>query len=126
MVLLDSTAGIGLSTFLDRHGDTRAKQEAILFWALHPNARFSRLAILSAMDCSRLDAERALKCMVNNELVNMHSDNGLTTYSLTANENIRQMVAQLSTLDWGQRQIMFSHARYVQGTYNRTPGQEAV
>ena len=126
MVLLDSTAAIGLNAFLDRHGDTRAKQELLLFWALHPNARFSRLAILSATECSKLDTERALTYMVNNELVNMCLDNGLTIYSLTSSENIRQMVAQLSTLDWGQKQIMFAHTHQVPGTCNLVPGQEGI
>ena len=126
MVLLNSTARIDLDVFLERYGDTRAKQEAILFWALHPNARFSRLAVLSAMECSKLDAERALAHMVNNELVNMRSDNGLTIYSLTPSENIRQMLAQFSALDWAQRQIMFAHTHQVPGTCNLVPGQEAV
>ena len=125
MVLLDP-GRIGLDVFLERYGDTRAKQEVLLFWALHPNARFSRLAVLSAVECSRLEAERALTCMVKNELLNMHSDSGSTIYSLNQSENIRQMLAQLGALDWGQRQIMFSHARHMQGTCNLVPGQEGI
>jgi len=118
MVLLDSTVEIGLDAFFDRYGTTRAKQELLLFWALHPNAKFSRLAILSAMECSKLDMERALASMVDDDLVEVRSYSGLTTYSLTSNENIRQMVALLSTIDWGQRKIMFTSTHQVPGTYN--------
>jgi len=126
MVILDSATGTGLSGFLDRYGNTRTRQELLSFWALHPNTRFSRLAILSAMECSKLDAERTLTYLVNNGLVNMCSDNGLTTYSLTSNENIRQMVDLFSTLDWGQRQIMFTHTHQVPGTCNLVSVQEGI
>jgi hypothetical protein len=126
MVMPDTMAGTGLSAFLDRCGDTRAKQELLLFWALHPDARFSRLAVLSALECSKLDTERALAYMVDIELVNTHSDSGLTTYSLTLSEKIRQMLAQLNTLDWGQRHEIFSHIHQVPGACSLVSGQEGI
>ena len=115
MVMFDTMAGAGLNAFVDKCGDTRAKQELLLFWALHPDARFSRLAVLSAMECSKLDAERALAYMVDIELVNKHSDSGSTTYSLTLSEKLRQMLAQLNALDWRQRHEIFSHIHQVSG-----------
>ena len=126
MVMIDTTAGTGLSTFLDSCGNTRAKQELLLFWALHPDARFSRLAVLSALECSKLDAERALTYMVDIELVDKHSDSGSTTYSLTLGESIRQMLAQLNALDWRQRHEIFSHIHQVSGACSLAPGQEGV
>jgi len=110
MDLLNLPTGIDLYAFLDTYGGTRAKQEALLFWALHPNTKFSRLAVLSAMECSRIEVERALKDMVEAGLVDMHSYNGLVTYSLTSNQNMRQMVTLFSTLDWGQRRVVCDHA----------------
>jgi hypothetical protein len=126
MVMFDTMTGTGLSVFLDKCGDTRAKQELLLFWALHPNARFSRLAVLSALECSKLDAERALAYMVDIELVNKHSDSGLITYSLTLSEKIRQMLVQLDALDWHQRHEIFSHIHGVSGTCSLVSGQEGI
>ena len=123
---LNSLIGTGLHIFLDTYGGTRAKQEVILFWALHPNTKFSRLAIFSAMECSRIDVEKALADMVRDGLLNVHSQNGLVTYSLTSNEDIRRMVALFSTLDWGQRRIVWNHPRLVHSACNLTPGEEAV
>ncbi|HEY42259.1 MAG TPA: hypothetical protein G4O18_10475 [Dehalococcoidia bacterium] len=126
MVTLDSAVEIGLNGFLNRYGDTRAKQELLLFWGLHPDARFSRLAVLSAMECSRLDVEKALKSMANDNLIDMRSDSGLITYSLTTNENIRQMVALLSTLDWGQRHMLLTNTHQVTDTCNLVSAQEGL
>jgi hypothetical protein len=126
MVMLDTMAGTGLSAFLDKCGDTRAKQELLLFWALHPDARFSRLAVLSALECSKLDAERALAYMVDIEVVDKHSDSELTTYSLTLSENIRQILAQLNALDWGQRNTVFSHIHQLPGACRLVSRQEGI
>jgi hypothetical protein len=124
--LLDSPTGTGLCDFLDTHGGTRAKQEVLMFLALHPNARFSRLAILSAIECSRIEVERALMDMVNDELVDTHCHNGLVTYSLTSDEDIRQMVALFGTLDWSRKRTIFDHAHRLHSTCNLVPGKEAV
>ena len=97
-----------------------------MFWALHPNARFSRLAVLSAMECSRLDVEKALTSMSNDHLVDVRCENGLTTYSLTLDENIRQMVTSLGTLDWNQSQILFARTHRVPDTCNLVSVQEGV
>jgi hypothetical protein len=126
MVVIDSTAEIGLNGFLDRYGNTRAKQELLLFWALHPNARFSRLAVLSAMECSRLEAEKALASMTNDNLVDMCSENRLTTYSLTKNGDTRRMMSLLNTLDWRQRQDIFDHIHHVAGTSDIISAREGI
>ncbi len=123
MDLLDSPTGTDLCAFLKTNGGTRAKQEVLLFWALHPNARSSKLAVLSAAECSRIDVERALMDMVNDELVDTHCDNGLVTYSLTSNEDIRRMMALFGTLDRSQRRIIFDHTRLVLSTCNLTSGR---
>jgi hypothetical protein len=126
MVVIDSAVEIGLSGFLDRYGNTRAKQELLLFWVLHPNARFSRLAVLSAMECSRLDVEKALASLIDDNLLDVCSENGQTTYSLTTNEDIRRMVSLLNTLDWSQRQNMFTRTQHVADTCNLISGGEGI
>jgi hypothetical protein len=124
--LLNSPTGTDLYEFLRTNGGTRAKQEVLLFWILHPNASFSKLAVLSAMECSRIDVERALTDMVHDKLVDTHCHNGLATYSLTSNEDIRRMMALFGTLDWSQRRIIFDNNRLVHSACNLTSGKEAV
>jgi hypothetical protein len=126
MVAIDSVVEIGLGVFLNRYGNTRAKQELLLFWVLHPNARFSRLAVLSAMECSRLDVEKALESMTDDNLVDVCSENRLTTYSLTKNDDIRRMVSLLGTLDWSQRQNMFARIHHVSDTCSLISGCEDI
>ena len=123
---LYSLSGTGLYVFLDTYGGTRAKQEILLFWALHPSTKFSGLAVLSAIECPRTDVERALVDMISDGLIDVHTNNGLVTYSLTSNEDIRRMVALFSALDWGQRRIVWNHPRLVHSACNLTPGEEAV
>ena len=122
MILHDATTKKLLDVFLDTYGSTRAKQEVILFWALHPNTKFSRLAVLSAMERSRIEVERALTDMVKDGLLNVNSQNGLVTYSLTSNEDIRRMMALFSTLDWGQRRIVCDHAHLMHSADNLIQG----
>jgi len=115
MVVVDSNVGTGLVGFLERYGNTRAKGELLLFWALHPDTHFSRLAVLCATECSKVDVAKALDSMTSDNLVDMRSGNGLTTYSLTSDESIRQMVALLGALDWRQRHILFARTHQVPG-----------
>ena len=95
-----------LYRFLEQHGNNRVKRELLAFWGMHPNAKFGRRAICYALDCSKLEAERALRALVNAGLVDTHMNNGLTLYSLTRNEAKRRAVLELATLGWDQRQLM--------------------
>lgn len=92
--------------FLEEHGNNRVKRELIHFWGIHPNARFDRKGICYALDCSKLDAERALGAMVEEGLLNKHVAKGVTLYSLTTNQERRQPILALATLDWGRWQLM--------------------
>jgi hypothetical protein len=90
----------GLYHFLEEHGNNRIKRELLDFWGRHPDARFSRYVICFALDCGKLEAERALKAMVDAGLVDNHENNGVTLYSLTKNEEKRRPVLELVALDW--------------------------
>ncbi len=89
-----------LYRFLEEHGDNRVKRELLLFWGMHPNARFDRKVICYALDYSKLDTEGALRAMVEEELLDKHICNGVTLYSLTRNEERRQQLLALSTFGW--------------------------
>lgn len=126
MTVLDLQTTTDLGAFVNRYGDTRAKRELLLFWALHPHARFSRLAVLCATECSKPEAERALEDMAHNGLVDVQCHNGLAVYSLTSNEDVQRMLALLSTLDWRQKQLLFDHARLAGNPGGATTRREAA
>jgi hypothetical protein len=95
-----------LYRFLEEHGNNRVKRELLEFWGLHPDAKFSRYAICFALDCGKLEADRALRDMVDAGLVDNHANNGLPLYSLTRNEEKRQPVLELAALSWNQWNIL--------------------
>jgi len=98
--------GENLYCFLEEHGDNRVKRELIAFWGRHPNAKFSRRVICYALDWNKLEADRALRALVDAGVVDTHKHNGLTLYSLTMNEEKRRPVVELAALGWDQWQRM--------------------
>jgi len=92
--------------FLEEYAGDRLKMELLAFWGRHPNARFSRGAISCALDCKKLNIDRALKDMVEVGLVDIYNCNGVPFYSLTVNEERRRPVMELACLGWGQLQLM--------------------
>ncbi len=105
MVVLNTEKS--LYRFLQEHDDNRVKKELLLFWAMHPNARFDRRAICYALDCSKLEAERALRAMVEEGMLENNTCNGVILYSLTEDEPLRGLVSDLAKLDWRQWQLAF-------------------
>lgn len=92
--------------FLQEHGDSRVKRELLLFWGMHPNARFDRRAICYALDCNKLEAEKALRAMVGEGLLEERTGNGVALYLLTTDDERRRSVLELAALSWEQWQLM--------------------
>jgi hypothetical protein len=95
-----------LYRFLEEYGNNREKSQLLAFWGMHPNARFTRYVICYGLDLSKLEADIALRALVDAGVVDTHKHNGLTLYSLTKNEEKRQLVMELAALEWGQWQLM--------------------
>jgi len=106
METLTVTTQEELYHFLEEYGNNRVKRELLSFWGRHPEAKFSRYAICFALDCGKLEVEKALRAMVDGGLVDNHTNNGLTLYSLTKNEEKRRPVLELAALDWDQWNTM--------------------
>ncbi len=98
-----------LYRFLEEHGNSQVRKELLLFWGMHPNAKFSGFAICYAVDCNKLDTKRALKDMVEAGLLDTHIYNGVSLYSLTKNEERRRPVLELASLGWDQWRLMLQH-----------------
>jgi len=82
------------------------KRELLAFWGMHPNAKFGRRAVCYALDCGKLEADRALRALVDAGLIDTHMNSGLTLYSLTRDEAKRRAVLELATLGWDQQPVL--------------------
>lgn len=99
-----------LYRFLEEHGDNRVKRRLLFFWGCYPNAKFARHIICYALDCGKLEVDRALRDLVKAGLVDTHILNGVTFYSLTANEERRRLVLELAALDWDQWHLLLNRS----------------
>ena len=92
-----------LLRFLEKYAGNRLKTELLAFWGRHPNAKFTRSAISCALDCKKSDMDTALKDLVGTEMVDRCMHNGVTFYSLTANDERRRAVIELASLNYWER-----------------------
>lgn len=79
--------------------DNLLKRDLYLFWGMHPRARFSMSIISYVLDCNKRDLEVMLQTMVEAGLVETHIQNGVTLYSLTANEEKRRAILEFARHD---------------------------
>jgi DNA-binding IclR family transcriptional regulator len=79
---------------LQENWDNRVKNELLLFWGMHPNAKFAMSTICHALDCSKLDVERALKALAKAGLLDTDVHNDVTLFSLSTDEERRRPVVE--------------------------------
>jgi DNA-binding transcriptional regulator PaaX len=82
------------------------------FFAVHPNGRFSKLAVVHAIDeaGSRLEVERALTQMVNEGILKTVNENNNTFYLLTKEEELRRLILNMALFDWRDWQLVLEHS----------------
>ena len=91
----------GLLSFLSDNECSEIEVDLLRFMGRHPNAKLSFYAITKAFRISTADLGNALMALVERGiLVHRLDDNGLVTYSLSADENIRACIQNLAFLDW--------------------------
>jgi len=81
----------------EENTDSRVSREFLVFWSMHPNAKFNKAAIRYALDFTKLEIEMALATLVETGLVDQHVSNGVTLYSLTTNEEKRKPIIAYTT-----------------------------
>ena len=81
------------------------------FFASHPNGRFSKLAIVHAIDdeCNRLEMDQALEEMVAEKILDIARDNGNNYYMLTKEEVLRRLVLNMALFEWRDWQLVLAH-----------------
>jgi hypothetical protein len=76
------------------------------FFVVHPNGRFSKLAVVHAMDenGTRPEIENALTILLNYNVIKASIENKNCYYLLTRDEPTRHLVLNLAEFDWRQWQ----------------------
>lgn len=104
-----------LCEFIRAFSDDLNGLELVLFFGRHPNAKFNRTALLHALNVRQFDAGLALKKLVNRKIIETCSENGITLYSLTADESVRSLINSLVNLGQRQWQIILEQILKDQG-----------
>ncbi len=81
------------------------------FFAAHPNGRFSKLAIVHAIDdeCTKLEMAQALEEMIEEKILDVNHDNGAIYYRLTREEALRRLVLDMAIFEWSDWQLVLEH-----------------
>jgi hypothetical protein len=90
---------------MNKFVSSRCSVGLLRFFAAHPNGRFSKLAIVHAIDEAggRWEIEQSLEQMIEESLLKTSIDNGICFYSLTKEEALRRLVLNMSLFelrDW--------------------------
>jgi hypothetical protein len=81
------------------------------FFVVHPNGRFSLLAITHAIDDNggKRETEVALKEMASDGIIQMDVENDINFFRLTRDEPIRQTILEMAEFDWRHWQMVLEH-----------------
>jgi hypothetical protein len=81
------------------------------FFVAHPNGRFSKLAIVHAIDdnSSKPEIEKALMHLVDEGILMINIENDISFYLLTREASVRQIVLDMGEFDWRHWQLVLEH-----------------
>jgi len=81
------------------------------FFAANPNGRFSKLAVIHAMDedDNRPRIENAIEQMIEDGLISTVDEKDITYYMLTKDEAMRKLVINVALFDWRDWQMVLEH-----------------
>jgi hypothetical protein len=81
------------------------------FFAAHPNGRFSKLAVIHALDedDNRPRIENAIEQMIEEGIINSSDEKENTYYMLTKDEVMRKLVINMALFDWRDWQMVLEH-----------------
>ena len=76
------------------------------FFVVHPNGRFSKLAIVHGLDenGTRPQVEMSLNTLISQGVIKTSNENSTCYYQLTRDEPTRHLVLNLAEFDWRQWQ----------------------
>jgi DNA-binding GntR family transcriptional regulator len=94
MKTLNVLAEENADRLLRENWDNRVRNNLLLFWGMHPNAKFAVATICHALDCSKLDVQRALGALAEAGLLDREVHNHVTLYSLSTDEERRRLIME--------------------------------
>jgi hypothetical protein len=107
MLTSEATMDAKLTTLVNGYNDDHCGLLELLRWlAKHPHTRFSRLAMSHVLNDRKVFTARALRYLIDKEVVKAHSENGIRLFSLTAEEPLLSWVLDLGRMDWSQWNLM--------------------
>jgi len=106
-----ATVSEELRHFVMEYADDDYAASLIIFFAAYPFTRFSRLAIVHALnpDNCRNQVHEALEKLVDKGIINTRVDNGTALYWLIDNSATRRLVLQFGRLAMSPRRLQFRH-----------------
>jgi DNA-binding transcriptional regulator PaaX len=89
----------------------RCSLTLLRFFVAHPNGRFSKLAIVHAIDDNhnKPEVEKALMHMVDEGLLVLNIENEVSFYQLTHEEPTRQSILEMGEFDWRHWQLVLDY-----------------
>jgi hypothetical protein len=77
------------------------------FFVTHPNGRFSKLAVVHAIDdSSKTEVEKGLGLMVDDGILMINIENDVSFYLLTREDSVRQSILEMAEFDWRHWQLV--------------------
>ena len=90
-----------LLSFLTDNECSETEFDLLRFIGRHPKAKLNFYVITQAFRMTPIDLGKALMALVEKDiLVHQMDDNGLVTYSLSADEKIHAYIHKLASQDW--------------------------
>jgi len=90
-----------LLSFLTDNECSQVEFDLLRFMGRHPKAKLSFYAITRAFRVAAIDLGMVLMALVERGILVHHlDDNGLVTYSLSADKKTRAHIQELAALDW--------------------------
>jgi len=102
-----------LHQFTKEYADSYCCLELLRFFGGYPRARFSRLAVIHALDVNgrKSNIEKALKHLIDKGVVKTYIENNVCLYLLTEDESLSSLASYLAKLDWHQWQLVVRQIR---------------
>lgn len=103
--------GQNIGEILKKIIDDRCCLSLLRFFLVHPNGRFSKLAIIHGLDGfnRRPEVENALDRLVNDGVLKESIENKVCYFQLTNQEPIRHMLLDLARFDWHRCQMVLEN-----------------
>ena len=100
-----------IGELLNKLVSNRCCMSVLRFFMVHPNGRFSKLAIVHGLDeaSRRSEVENALAQLVNEGVLSAGTENTICYFQLTRDEPTRQMLMNMAKFDWHQWQMVLAH-----------------